>query len=200
VGNPNGLSPLRYRLVELSAFSQATDEKDSRENHREIGASERTIRSIAGQSFDIPFGDLSRAWIVGKRMMDYCEAQVQVRFEPEVVQTSGHGQAALGAVERSAVLSRNEEVAACVGQDSREPDPIAKCRRQRLGGADVLNHSIVFTEYHVCIAKVAPHIDRLLDRVVALWEVLQGDECLIQVRHRLPIGARLMALAPAWRR
>src|SRR5262249_40894729 len=160
-----------HGLAELSAFSQAAHEKDVRENNRQVRAGEGAIRSIAGEGLDVPFGQFSRARIVGERMMDDGEAQVQICFEPEVVQTSGHGQAALGAVERAAVLSRNEEVATRVGEDAGELGPVAK----RLGGADVLKHSIVVAEYHVRVAQVAPRVDRLLERVVALRQVLQGN-------------------------
>ena len=45
-------------------------------------------------------GQLDRARIVGQRVVDLGEAEVQLRIEPEVVQTGGDGEAAFSGVDR----------------------------------------------------------------------------------------------------
>ena len=53
----------------------------------------------------------------------------------------------------------------------------------------MLDHSIVFAERHVRIAKVTPEIDRLRDRLGAPRQMLQRDQGLVEVFDRLPVGA-----------
>src|SRR6185436_2987559 len=111
------------------------------------------------------------------------QAKVQLRIKPEVFETGGGGQAALRAVDRAVMLSCDEEVGAHVGEDTGQPVSIAECGRQRLGGADVLDHPIVLAERHVSVAEVQPQVDRLFERLAALREMLQDDQRVVTISY-----------------
>jgi hypothetical protein len=104
---------------------------------------EGAVHSVAREDLDVP---LVRSITRGKSpsaKWTKSQAKRQLRIKPEVFETGGGGEAALRAVDRAMMVSRDEEVGAHVSENTGQPVSIAECGRQRLGGADVLDHPIV---------------------------------------------------------
>jgi len=87
-------------------------------------------------------------------VVDHGQAEVQFGIEPEVVQAFRYGEAPVKRVDRTPMISRDEEVRTHVREDPSQPGSIIKNGRKWLRCADVLNHPVVLAEGHVRVAEV----------------------------------------------
>jgi hypothetical protein len=109
-------------------------------------------------------------------------------LEEDIPEVGSNRKGMLAHLDASVIVARQPEIAGHVVGDRPQSTLIAKGFGEGFGLAQAFECLPEFAERLQRRAQLDSEIDRLLTCLARFWELLQGQERLLQVRHRLTVG------------
>src|SRR5262245_19998192 len=114
-------------------------------------------------------------------------AQIDGRYplEGDIAESLGAGEGLLASDQGALLVARRPEVLAEIGRDMPQPALVTERLGKPFGLAKGVEHRPVCCEGKERLTQVEPEIDRLLQRLAALWKMLESLQRLLEVCHCL---------------